>query len=791
MRTLLVGVLAAAAAFLQAPAAPPPAAGSLVLTGLVVTGSGQDVRPVRRARVTLTGGPLKTARMTDTDTKGAYRFDRLAKAAYHVSVQKAGFVTLEAQAAPGVTLTMVRGAAIEGVVTDQTGTPMMNLAVSALRRQPDGATKTAAQTRTDDLGRYRLHSLGAGDYLVQAAVDRAFIFMTTQAVGGYPSDEDLSHTTAAYYPATTAIDDATAIHVSAGSNASGIDISLTPDLLTVDKRPLRPAPQPAGTGRLSGRLTDRGSGKPILRARVELVSLGNIRNGRMAITDSNGRFAFPGLDPQMYTIRADATGFIAAAYGRTRPEQAGLAIDVPADQQVTADMSLQRTSAVEGTLTDEFGDPAPGIFVQLAHWVSLPGRRLMEPDGGVPQPTDDRGHYRVPGLEPGDYYAAALSGPFVALGRPTAPGSADPPASQDGVGGFATTWYPGTSDAGAGLPISVAPGADNVSVSFALASARTVSVSGTMVGPDGRPVNGGMFSLAASDRLKHPEIFLARGKTSADGQFLFRNVPPGAYTLQGCGLAEPGPQSRGESDLNPVFPFGSMHIVVGDSDVDELMLTVTRGTTLSGRIVLDDANGAPLSPQQVRIWSIPAEFDSPPPCGFGDTRLGSETHEDWTFAVSHLFGRQSLVVNVSPTWMLKRVTRTGIDITDEAVDFSETDVADVEVVLTSKVTRVSGAVSDDKGPVREYAVVIFSSDPNEWIAGFPPRHVVLARHVGENGFEARSLPPDDYLAVALPSVGETEWTDPEFLQAVRPLATSFTLQEGESKTLALKLKTRP
>jgi hypothetical protein len=76
------------------------------------------------------------------------------------------------------------------------------------------------------------------------------------------------------------------------------------------------------------------------------------------------------------------------------------------------------------------------------------------------------------------------------------------------------------------------------------------------------------------------------------------------------------------------------------------------------------------------------------------------------------------------------------------------------------------------------------------MVGFPPRHITLARRV-KNGFDARSLPPDDYLAVALPSVGETEWLDPEFLQAVRPLATAFTLREGESKTLALRLKEKP
>jgi len=38
----------------------------------------------------------------------------------------------------------------------------------------------------------------------------------------------------------------------------------------------------------------------------------------------------------------------------------------------------------------------------------------------------------------------------------------------------------------------------------------------------------------------------------------------------------------------------------------------------------------------------------------------------------------------------------------------------VEVILTSRVTHVSGAVSDDRGPVADYAVVIFSSDPTRW-----------------------------------------------------------------------------
>jgi hypothetical protein len=109
-------------------------------------------------------------------------------------------------------------------------------------------------------------------------------------------------------------------------------------------------------------------------------------------------------------------------------------------------------------------------------------------------------------------------------------------------------------------------------------------------------------------------------------------------------------------------------------------------------------------------------------------------------------------------------------------------------MLTSKVTHVTGGVSDEKGPVSDYVVVIFASDPTKWIDR--SRFVVMARGV-QGRFDVRTLPPEDYLAVALPNVAGPEWMDPEFLQAIRPLATAFPLQEGESRTLDLKLKKRP
>jgi protocatechuate 3,4-dioxygenase beta subunit len=766
MRTLVCGLIAALA-FFQSPTR--PSTGSLSVTGRVVTGIGPDTRPVRHARVTLIGGPFNVTRVSSTDTKGEYRFDWLASGDYHVSVRKPGFVTREAHATPGAEIAMVRGGAIEGIVADVTGDPLNNVAVSALQRQPGGAApKLVGETRTDDLGRYRIHSLDAGEYVIQAATDQNSRSVLDQSTRG---------TTSAYYPSSASIEDARVVGVAVGRDVTSIDVTLTLNSPLADpaRRQVQPPGAPTGTGRIAGRITDAASGAPIKNAVVTVASTEGIPSGGRTLTDARGRFEFTSLAARKYRLHVEAQRHFALDYGRTRPGDpaGGVPIDVAEGQDVVADMALPPLPhlSVEGIITDEFGDPAPGIEVTVAQKQYVAGRHRMMVHGGMYYDTDDTGHYRISGLDPGDYYVTALAGAF---------------ADEDDMGGFAPTYYPGTSDVGAAASITVAPGADILNVSFPLVPGRTVTVSGVMVDAEGKPVSkGASIWLITPDRLRRPDIQRALKFTADDGQFIFRNVPPGAYMLKGNGPAVPG---GGRNDWNPsIRPFGSLPVTVGDSDLDGLVLKVTDGTTLRGRITLEEGDAPPLTPQQVRVSSDSIEYEpapltpGPPP---------SETHADWTFQVTHRFGRQRIFVNVgSPGWMLKSITRGGLDITDGALDFDQKDISDVEVVLTPKVTHVTGSVSDERGPVEDYAVVIFASDPTKWIDR--SRFVAMARGAEQGRFDARALPPDDYLAVAVTNVNGTEWRDPEFLQAIGPLATSFTLQEGESKTLVLKVKARP
>jgi hypothetical protein len=767
MRILLCGLATAVMAFAPPPRGVPPAAS---MSGTVLVGAGPEARPLRRARVTLTGSG-RGARVTDTDAKGIYSFERLPPGAYKIAVQKAGFVKLDADATPGATLRVERAGAIEGVVVDGGGDPVMNVVVAALQPQPDGATpKLVAQGRTDDLGRYRLHSLAEGDYVVEAATDAPFLSGIFLMPGEKRPDANR-----AYYPAGAAtLEQSRPVHVSSGRDAHRIDLTLSPPPPVKDPAAPPPAPRPdaTGTARIAGRVVDGTSGKPIRGARLLLLPTEGQRLTNWTRTDAQGRYAYTSLPVKAYTLQIQADRYVTLDYGQKRPGETGTPIQITVEgQDVTADIALPRGSAIEGSLLDEFGDPAPGVLVQIAGKQYAAGRqRLMPvPSRLRPAASDDKGYYRIIGVAPGEYHVTALAGVY---------------SDANEVGGFAPTYYPGTPEAAASAAVTVAFGADTTA-SFALVPARTVSVSGTMVDAGGKAVGRGTLMLfGPPDSEKRMEFNIARAATEADGRFVLRNVPVGIYTLQGFGSPPPG--YRGPGNLN-AMPFGWTPLRVGDAAVEDVILEVTEGTTLRGKIVFDD-DGAPRpEADRVRVNPIPVEFDASP---VGGGPLPTQTRADWSFEVTHLNGRQRVFVNVGSTaWVLKKILRAGIDVTDTPIDFRTKDVDDLEIVLTSKVAAVGGTASDDKGPVRDYAVVIFASDPTKWIDR--SRFVVLGRPNQAGRFDVRGLPPEDYLAVALPNVAQFEWMAPDFLPQLRPLATAFSLQEGETKTLDLKVKKRP
>ena len=156
------------------------------ITGSVV--SADAGRPVRRARVTLSGGDLRSAKAAVTDDQGAFVFADLPAGRFTLSASKPGYVNATygqkkpgrpgtpIQLADGQKLTnlkmpLPKGGVLTGIVLDENGEPTPGTQVTAFRYEMRTGERRLAQAgndQTDDRGMYRIYGLLPGDYVVRA-----------------------------------------------------------------------------------------------------------------------------------------------------------------------------------------------------------------------------------------------------------------------------------------------------------------------------------------------------------------------------------------------------------------------------------------------------------------------------------------------------------------------------------------------------------------------------------------------------------------------------------------------
>jgi hypothetical protein len=305
-------------------------------------------------------------------------------------------------------------------------------------------------------------------------------------------------------------------------------------------------------------------------------------------------------------------------------------------------------------------------------------------------------------------------------------------------------------------------------------------VAGTVVGSDGRPIAGGFVMLRA--RTSGAGMMnMLNGRVGGDGAFSISNVPPGEHVL------EIRPEPRGP-DATPEF--ASMPITVASEDVAGLRITTGRGGSVRGRVVFEGTAARAGAFGAVRVMAQPAD---PQQFGgavfFGGGANNGIIADDGTFALDGVNGEVLFRVTASPSWSLRSVTIDGEDVTDTPYPFrGARTLANVTIVMTDKLTELTGTVADDRGrALKDYVVVVLPEEPKEGAAA--TRFTRTVRPDQEGTFRVRGLPPGRYVAAAVESVEQGgEWS-PEFQERVRAAARGITLREGQASTLDLKLAT--
>jgi hypothetical protein len=241
---------------------------------------------------------------------------------------------------------------------------------------------------------------------------------------------------------------------------------------------------------------------------------------------------------------------------------------------------------------------------------------------------------------------------------------------------------------------------------------------------------------------------------------------------------------RGNEDEQEL---GFASISVGSEDLTGVTIVGTRGTTIRGQIVLEPPP-ASTGPKASAFSVFPIAKDPDAPMLFMPGMFREHLDDDWSFEVrvahSPVLLRTGMTAN---GYSLKSVIVNGNDVTDTGIAFKQGEtVTGVQVVLTTRSGQISGSVTDDKGrPAPDYVVALFAEDRAKW--GFMSRYVQMARPDQAGAFQAKNLPPGSYLAIAVESLEDGQMGDPELLERLRPLATAFTLNDGEQKSLALKI----
>lgn len=521
---------------------------------------------------------------------------------------------------------------------------------------------------------------------------------------------------------------------------------------------------------MRGQIVAADNGAPIRRAQIR-ISAPDVREQRVATTDAQGRFEIKELPAGRYTMTASKGGFVALQYGQRRPTESGTPIELGDGQTIDKlTIALPRGSVLGGRITDEFGEPVANAQVTAFRYAYVGGARRMQPGGqNARDTTDDQGHFRLFGLPPGDYYISAIL-------RSGGPEAADPSGE---VSGYAATFFPGTTNVAEASRVTLAVAQENTGVNFGLIATKLVRVSGQLLMSDGSPATNGMVMLVPAGTNGRPGLAVGQGgagnRVDQSGTFRITNVAPGRYQVQGRG---------GGRD----FELARMDLTVGSDDVEGLTLVTAAGASVTGNVVSDTGEPLDFRASQLQIAARPASVDGG---GFGPQAAPGRVGDDWTFTLRGI--TDPVLVRTSPPqgWTLKSVSIAGQDVTDTPMEFPPGQtVSGLQVVLTKKISSLSGLVKDGKGnPVLDATVIVFPTDEKLWT--FQSRFIKAARPDQDGRYQMSTLPPANYFVVAVQGLEDGQAGDPEFLAAIKEQASKFELGDGETKAVDVKLSRGP
>jgi hypothetical protein len=711
----------------------------VIIRGVVLdqaTGS-----PLVRARIDVSSAAQHVATAI-ADESGRFSVAVPARRAISLRIVKAGYAALRRNLTPEelrdgeVQLQVPRGAVIAGRLVDSAGQPTPigfgGVMIRSLSAAGEPLREGILIVQADEQKEFRLGGLAPGRYVVETG-DRL---------------------EAAAPPRPEAI----VVDLPAGGQAN-VD-------LVVPRREADVVPDrrnPDGVGRAIRGTVSTTRGAPIVDATVTVRRQTYMWN---ATTDLRGQFTIPAVPPGPVEIYATKRGYIRLDIGPKAvfPELTLKTVTVEPDRDVDdVSLLLTRSSIISGSVVDEFGDPLQDVALQLLRVRRTAAGLTAARELINPPLTDDRGQFKVSSVTPGDYILVA-----------SMPSEWKEPGGGRQIA-YVPTYFPDTHELASAIPIRVGSEEDVPGLLLTMRRVPVARLTGVVRNSDDTPFTGTVRLIPKAFGLIAPDARALRLQASED--FVFADVPPGEYRVQAIASAT-GPNAR----------FASASVTIVDRDPAPLLLRTGPASSLSGQLVLEGGDGELLWGYSVSSLPLEVAVSSP-----GVTTMGGPVATGEPIALGGLTGLTRLRIwSTDAKWYLKSILINGVDAADTPFDFGYDGRAytDVQVIFSRGAASITGRATDDRAmPVRDYAVYVFPTDRDKWIAG--SRLVTTTAATPDGTFKAGPLPPGEYWIAAVDRADATaaagDWVDTERLDRLVQRATRIALGERQSSEVTLRV----
>ena len=520
-------------------------------------------------------------------------------------------------------------------------------------------------------------------------------------------------------------------------------------------------PQP---GSIAGVVRSDATGQPLRRAQVSLSPVENGGTALVQTTDDVGKFSFPKIVPGSYSITVQRDGYLKQIAGRIGAyKMPPIFLIQPGQDVASFDFRLIPWGVISGTVKFDDAEPAINVTIQLYREYYARGRHGWVTAASTR--TNDRGEYRVHGLEPGSYYVAAL------YQAPALPPNAEEQRRTDASGhplpelSYAVTFYPEVQKLADAVAVKVLPGQEPASNDIFLTRVHTARIRGRVISAlSGTVVPNPSISLRWNDAENTGSVSApVEVSFDKDRNFEIKGVTPGPYILIASG-------SEGEHTLT-----ARMAISVGDSDVEAISIVIGPRQIWKGKVVVDGDDSVELpglvvdlEPRRATTSGVRTSVEK------REFEIGYQPQETYDLDVLH-----------APEDVYLKEVRVGK--TDRLASGLEAepgaDAQELEVVLSTRGGKVLGraVTAINSSVVATGASILLIPDPP-----FGRSHAYKSAYADQYGnFLVRGIAPGNYIALAWLDEPPCEVYNPSDLAACRAQGVKVAVSEEALESVQL------